>query len=143
MSARVIILIILTAVATSFASARDKRPQQDVLYVFGVATCLGDSTVFVSPVQELSGERLNGQTDFLDNCHDYARQMEAHLLAEQGKHFTCAFFFEKNLKKAEKKFAAVFKRISKEYGQYVTGVPDSEFRFRFIAPSVPATTSAE
>ena len=37
------------------------------LYVFGVATSLGDTTVYLSSIQDIEGE-INSKTAFLDNC---------------------------------------------------------------------------
>ena len=146
MSVRVIILTVLAAFPITFAVARDKTAGGDVLHVFGVATCLGDSSVYVSSLQELPGVFLDAKSDFLDNCHDYARQMETYLQAREGKHFTCAFFFATSSKKIVKKYAAVYKRLSKDTALRAAVLSDDEFRFRIVSEvpeeAVPVAESA-
>ena len=105
------------------------------LYVFGVATSLGDTTVYLSSIQDIEGV-INSKSAFFDNCQTYVRQMETYLQEQTGQYFTCAFFFSPKKKKADKKWAAVRKNLNKEQRNNILLIPDKDFRFRMVAPSV-------
>ncbi len=112
--------------------AQSKEEKQTV-YAFGYATCLGDSAIYLSVIQPLPNAQLQAKTDFLQNRHDYAVQMEQSLYALYGKHFTCAVFYGKDAKKLEKQYAKVCHQIEKEEEHVLQKIPLTTFQFSVIS----------
>lgn len=122
------LIFVAMAVASLPLSVSAKSHGEKAVYAFGYATCLGDSTVYLSSVQLLDNASVDRKTGFLNNREDYARQMENALRIAYGKHFTCALFFFKKKEKAEKKYVEIRKRFHKDRLVRVEELPVSAFR---------------
>ena len=95
---------IVCAVAVTTAAA--KGPVKPI-YAFGYATCLGDSTVYTSAIQQLEGAQLTKKKSMLVNREQYSHQMERYMRSTDGKVYTCAIFYAKSRKKAEKQMVSL------------------------------------
>lgn len=128
---RLITIFVLTlATISAIAGRKEETP----VYAFGYATCLGDSTVYISAVTHLEGAHIAEKTKFLERREEYARQFEATLLSRFSKHFTCALFYEKSRKSAEAKLLKLRKSFKKQKDLRVEEIPAADFTFQPLAP---------
>lgn len=116
---------IVCAVAVTTAAA--KGPVKPI-YAFGYATCLGDSTVYTSAIQQLEGAQLTKKKSMLVNREQYSHQMERYMRSTDGKVYTCAIFYAKSRKKAEKQMVSLRRQCARQKEKMVE-LPADAFAF--------------
>lgn len=124
-----ILTLILSLSAITVAG---QKKSGEPLYAFGWATCLGDSTIYLSAISKVEGAEYADKSRFLERRDEYARQFEATLLSRYGRHFTCALFYARKRSKAEKNFLKLRMRLKKQKGFKVEEIPASEFSFQTL-----------
>lgn len=123
------ILILLFCFTNIWATRRDKR---NTIYAFGVATCLGDTTCYMSTIQVLDSATISPKTRMLENRASYAHQMEAALKQRDSKHYTCALFFDKDHTKLERSFLNIKRHIEKDKSMRLEILTADTFKFHGI-----------
>lgn len=123
--------VALAVFSSSFLYAKAENAGNDN-YIFGCATCLGDSIIYISDIQSLQGITLNKKNGLAEMHHDYAHEFESALNDKYNKHFTCALFVSTKKKDVEKKYLGILKRMSKNKSIKIEHVGISEFQFKRI-----------
>ena len=102
------------------------RKQQ--VYMFGVATSMNDSLTIITDLQTVQAYVLpNG---FLADRSLYSLQLNNYMVGKQQReNMTCAVFFNKNKKKAEKKYQRVRKKFREKHDIIVRPLGKDMFRF--------------
>lgn len=124
-------LVAALVCAAAVITADAKRPAKPI-YAFGYANCLGDSTVYVSAIQPLEGARLTRKKSMLIGREQYAQQMEQYMRTTDGKPYTCAIFFAKSRKKAEKQFLSLRRQCARQKEKMVE-ISAGTFAFTALA----------
>ena len=139
-------LRLLLALAPFFACCAGADAQKTAtIYVFGTATSLGDSVVYLSDIQELPSVLMNNKTSSPQYASLFSRQMEDALTAREGKRFTASFHYATTKKKIEKIYLDVRKHLRKGGHTEVRALTKDEFQYAAIssdasADEVPAAT---
>lgn len=109
-------------------SAFADKPQR--VYLFGVATNLNDSTVYLTDVQHLDSMTLNADGS-LPNYVGYSLQLKVYLEGELDEnHQTCAVIYSEKKKKLEKRFLAVRKKYLNIKGNTLKLIGSDTFQFK-------------
>lgn len=116
---------VVCAMAVTTAAA--KGPGKPI-FAFGYATCLGDSTVYVSAIQQLEGAQLTKKKSMLVSREQYSHQMEQYMRSTDGKVYTCAIFYAKSRKKAEKQYVSLRRQCNRQKEKMVE-LPADAFAF--------------
>ncbi len=127
-----IIVIACIALVSSIAAqgttqtAMKGRKQQ--VYMFGVATSMNDSLTIITDLQTvLANVMPNG---FISERSLYSLQLNNYLVGKQHReNMTCAVFFNKSKKKAEKKFQRVKKKFREKHGIVTQPLGKDMFQF--------------
>ena len=127
-----IIVIACIALVSNIAAqgttqtAMKGRKQQ--VYMFGVATSMNDSLTIITDLQTvLANVMPNG---FLSERSLYSLQLNNYLVGKQHReNMTCAVFFNKSKKKAEKKFQRVKKKFREKHGIVTQPLGKDMFQF--------------
>jgi hypothetical protein len=107
------------------------------MYMFAFAASFTDTIVYFTNVMEVDSVWIQSKNKFLIGRDAYSRQFREYLSEKkQMPNRTCVVFFDKNRKKAEKKYLKL-KRLytqSKDGGQHfdVRYLDDNEFQFKHI-----------
>ncbi|MBR4296955.1 MAG: hypothetical protein IKT82_02050 [Bacteroidaceae bacterium] len=124
---RFIILALLT-----FASILGLQAQKAV-YGFAYSTCLKDSVVYLSAIQQIPEAQI-GKQGFLNYRADFGTQFSRYIQQYYDQpNATTVVFFHKNRKKLEKRFLKVRKTTKQEQGKRIVEVNYSDFKFTPIA----------
>ena len=119
-------LIILAIL--SIASILGLQAQQKV-YGFAYSTCLKDSVVYLSAIQQIPEAQI-GKQGFLNYRTDFGTQFSSFLQQYYDQpNVTTVIFFHKNRKKLEKSFLKVRKTVKQEQGKRIIEVNYSDFKF--------------
>lgn len=125
-----IILVALTLFfvsAPSFAKKKDKG-----MYLFGVATSLTDSVVYVTDIQFFEDTDLS-EVDFSKTVSRYSIQLQNYVSVMMSTEFqTAATFFSKKKKVVEKDRKKVLNKFIKKNKMLKVNVPTKEFEFKYI-----------
>lgn len=109
-------------------SAFADKPQR--VYLFGVATNLNDSTVYLTDVQHLDSMTLNADGS-LPNYVGYSLQLKVYLEGELNEsHQTCAVIYSEKKKRLEKRFLAVRKKYLNIKGNTLKLIGSDVFQFK-------------
>lgn len=122
-------LLFLLLASILSATAAFAQQEGKTVYAFGYATCLGDSTVYLSTIQPLDSAVVKSKSGFLEHRHEYAVQMEQALAAQYNRYFTCAIFFAEDVKKLEKQYTKICHHLEKEGDRKLQKLPLTTFRF--------------
>ena len=100
------------------------------VYMFAISAQFGDSVVYVTNLQKVDGAQLTRKYDYLAFRSEYSRQF--------NKYVTDAFFrenqvtsvvFDKNRKKALKRFNKILKYYERDKEMHMMLVTDDKFQF--------------
>ena len=109
-------------------SAFADKPQR--VYLFGVATNLNDSTVYLTDVQHLDSMTLNADGS-LPNYVGYSLQLKVYLEGELNEsHQTCAVIYSEKKKRLEKRLLAVRKKYLNIKGNTLKLIGSDVFQFK-------------
>lgn len=120
-------------------------------YIFGFAASFNDSTVYITPVQQLDSAYITSKSHFLVNRENYSYQLRDYLEQQGAGNRTCIVMYDTDQKKAEKKWNSLYERYTKKpkakkakNGQQKDDAPtpflvkkiaNSEFSFKAIEPN--------
>ncbi|MCI6143705.1 MAG: hypothetical protein SOU82_00645 [Alloprevotella sp.] len=126
-------LCLMWLVCAPSAAAKDKDTPGTV-WLYGCATCLGDSVVYVTAVQQLDGVKINNKDHQLTHGAELANQLEKMLNQRYGQHFTAGVFFDAKRSKAESRYLKTLKHQGKAKAiTSVVKLTADEFRFEPVA----------
>ena len=108
--------------------------KQERLYVYGIATSLNDSTVYITDIQHLDSAWVDAKTDFLYSRNNYSYQLRVHLKATVCATPTCVTVFAKKRKQIEKKYMATKKRYTTKGRYNVKSITKHDFTYSCIVP---------
>lgn len=143
------IALALAIVAISSLAAQAKV-EPTTAYMFGFASSFNDSTVYITSVQKVDSVYLSHKNLFLEGRDNYSFQLRDYLESIGEPKRTCIVVFDRNFKKAEKKWAKLYERYTKKpkakrlkSGEkpkelpspwQVKSVDENKFTFKPIAP---------
>ncbi len=119
------------------------KGEKNSVYMYGIATSLMDSVVYVTEIQQVEGAVVNSKNGFLEARSLYSEQLRAFLeqLGNQGN-MTCAVCFHEKKHKIQKKHQKLLGKYAKK-DIILKTLKDSEFQFEAPAPMTEEETSAE
>lgn len=133
---RLLFLVLLSATFAIQSQAKDKSKEKEpevlTIYGFGVAQDLSDSTVYVTTIAPINGVTMLPH-DLLLNIQYYSEQMKKYVEETYNvQHQTVAFYYARDRKKAEKKFARMQAKMTKRSMKNLVfkSVPYEDFRFK-------------
>lgn len=132
---RLLALIVVAAVIAMPSQAKKKQkdePEITTIYVFGVSQNMADSTVYVTDIAAVNGATLLPH-NVLKNFVYYSEQLQKYVEETYSQsHMTTAFFYARDRKKIEKKYAKTEQKIMKApYRQpRIVRVAYQDFHFR-------------
>ena len=97
------IALALAIVAISSLAAQAKV-EPTTAYMFGFASSFNDSTVYITSVQKVDSVYLSHKNLFLEGRDNYSFQLRDYLESIGEPKRTCIVMFDRNFKKAEKKW---------------------------------------
>ena len=127
------IALLLTAVATNSANAKQVKAKQ--LYMFGFSASFTDSTVYMTSVQDVPGAWIDSKTKFLLGRDSYSYQLSEYLSEKrQQPKRVCLVIYALNRKKAEKQLQKMKRRyVEKAKGAYnVLYIKPEDFKFEAV-----------
>lgn len=99
-------------------------------YVFGFAHVLGDSTAYITNINEIDSMDVQKNTKFLPFRSDFSLQLKIYLESECGlAHETATVFFSKKRSTLVKKFNKIKKRYLDSKSFVLKQIKDSDFHF--------------
>ena len=126
--------LLMCVMAMAIVTAKTKEPVKGV-YMYGMATSLMDSVVYVTDIQYVDKAVLNAKTAFLEARTMYSEQLRKHL-EQQGlsSHITCAVSFNVNKQKLEKAYQKTLARYNKKKGITLNVLVNNQFVFKAVEP---------
>lgn len=135
---------ILAAIIPTTSQAKGTAPQR--VYMFGFAASFNDTIVHFTNIQTIDSVWIEGKTGFLLGRHLYSTMLRDYLDKNQMPYRTCVVFYNKNLKKLQKKYIKM-KKLYLGTGKKVknrNNVKDIvEGDFRFTAFNYNPSTEEE
>lgn len=132
------VLFIFFALCLSVAvQAKKSKVETTTLYMYALSTSFKDSVVYMTDIQKVDGAYLLPK-GFLGGMTEYVSQLNSHFAAKgfvDGTKRTNVVFFQKTRQKAEKAYMKLRKRYQNP-AVILTPLPESEFTFKAVAPSV-------
>ena len=144
-----IALALAIAAISSFTAHAKNDPT--TAYMFGFASSFNDSTVYMTSVQRVDSVYLTHKKLFLDNRENYSLQLKEYLESIGAPKRTCIVIFDRNFKKAEKKWTKLHDRYTKQAKAkrlkndekpkdlptpwQMKNIDESKFMFKAIEPS--------
>lgn len=107
------IALALAIVAISSLAAQAKI-EPTTAYMFGFASSFNDSTVYITSVQKVDSVYLSHKNLFLEGRDNYSFQLRDYLESIGEPKRTCIVMFDRNFKKAEKKWTKLYERYTKK-----------------------------
>lgn len=107
------IALALAIVAISSLAAQAKV-EPTTAYIFGFASSFNDSTVYITSVQKVDSVYLSHKNLFLEGRDNYSFQLRDYLESIGEPKRTCIVMFDRNFKKAEKKWVKLYERYTKK-----------------------------
>ena len=123
-----ILMLCLSLLGMTKAKAAQPDKMRDV-YMFGFATDLNDSTVFMTSVVKINGAAVNKKTGFLEQRSHYSAQLKQFLEHSTKTSYTCTVVYANSRKEAERQYIAMRKHWNKQSGYVVRELAESDFTF--------------
>lgn len=139
------------ALAATCSLAVSAKNEPKTGYIFGFAASFNDSTVYFTSVQQLDSVYFTGKSNFLVSRENYSYQLRDYLEQAGLGYKTCMVMYDKNQKKAEKKWNKLYLKYTQKpkskkakNGQQVEVAPtpyqvktisNGEFSFKAIQPT--------
>lgn len=122
----------MAAMIPTTSQAKGTAPQR--VYMFGFAASFNDTIVHFTNIQTIDSVWIEGKTGFLVGRHLYSTMLRDYLDKNQMPYRTCVVFYNKNLKKLQKKYIKM-KKLYLGTGKKVKNrnnvkdIVESDFRF--------------
>lgn len=126
-------LFLCVAILTTVVCHAAGKPAEKV-YVFGIATVLNDSTVYLTDIQVLDSAGIYGKGHFLYSRNNYSYQLRDHLGKCGVANAMCVTTYATKQKKIEKRYLALRKKYAKRAGFTIKYVEKKDFRYECIKP---------
>lgn len=126
---------ILAAVIPTTTQAKGTAQQR--IYMFGFAASFNDTIVHFTNIQPVDSAWIDGKTEFLLGRHLYSNMLRNYLDKQQQPYRTCVVFYNKSLKKLQKKYIKMRKLYlgtgkKVKNRNNVKDIVESDFRFTNI-----------
>ncbi|MBQ7686626.1 MAG: hypothetical protein IJT28_05270 [Bacteroidaceae bacterium] len=103
------------------------------VYMFAVSAQFGDSVVYVTNIQKVDGAHLTRKYDYLAFRSNYSHQFNKYVTDSYFKaNQVTSVVFDKNRKKALKRFNKILKLYERDRGMHLMLVTDDKFQFTAI-----------
>lgn len=122
---------LLTLINIGMSFGADKQTK---IYMYGIATSLTDSVVYVTNIQELPDAWLTNKTGFLVGRDNYSYQLKNHLKETMLKSTTVSVIFATKQKDIEKRFLKFRNKIFPTTFTKVVYLSPEQFQFKTISP---------
>lgn len=113
---RLLALIVVAAAIALPSQAKKKQknePEVLTIYVFGISQNMADSTIYVTDIAAVKGATLLPHNE-LKNFTYYSEQLQNYVQDTYKQNYlTTAFFYARDRKKIEKKYAKTEQKIMK------------------------------
>ena len=93
---------LIAAVLPATTLAKGTAPQR--IHMFGFAASFNDTIVHFTNIQTIDSAWVDGKTNFLMGRQLYSTMLRDYLNKNQMPHRVCAVFYDKSLKKLQKKY---------------------------------------
>lgn len=101
------------------------------VYIFGVGYHFGDSTVYVTNIEEVDSIALQEKTKFLPYRSEFSLQLRQYLEGMLEKsHMTCCVFFSEKREKLLKTFNKAKSRYLNTPGSMLKIIGEEDFKFK-------------
>ncbi len=126
--------LLMCVMAMAIVTAKTKEPVKGV-YMYGMATSLMDSVVYITDIQYVDKAVLNAKTSFLEARTMYSEQLRSHL-EQQGlpPYMTCAVSFNVKKQKLDKAYQKALAKYNKMKGMKLNVLNNSKFVFKAVEP---------
>lgn len=132
---RLLALIVVAAAIAMPSQAKkkqEKEPEILTIYVFGMSQNMADSTVYVTDIAAVNGATMLPHNE-LKNFMYYSEQLQKYVEDTYNQsHMTTAFFYARDRKTIEKKYAKTEQKIMKAPYRKprIVRVANQDFHFR-------------
>ena len=125
-------LMIAALLPVKTAAKSTNAPQR--VYMFGFAASFNDTIVHFTEIQAVDSVMLETKNHFLMVRNQYSYQLSNYLTQQQMPYRTCVVFYDRKLKKLQKKFLKMKKLYApsknlKSYNEVRT-ITSDEFKFK-------------
>ena len=111
-------------------SDKDMEMVTGKVYLFGVASQLGDSLTYLTAITELDGVDIFKKTGFLAWRSEYSTQLKQYVEGSLGnKAETCSVFYDKKKERLQKRMNKLLKFYDKKHRQGVISLTQEQFMF--------------
>lgn len=122
-----LIFLVGTFLLCTVVTAKSKTQE---VYMFGIAASFGDSIVYFTDIQIISGNEVLSKNGFLEARNQYAYQLKNYVEnSENLPNRTCAIFFDKKKSKLEKKYIKLKNQYSKDKSVLYRNLDSGKFKF--------------
>lgn len=126
---------VLAAIIPTTSQAKGAAPQR--IYMFGFAASFNDTIVHFTNIQTVDSAWIDGKTHFLLGRQLYSTMLRDYLNKNQLPYRTSVVFYDKNLKKLQKKYIKMKKMYlgtDKKVKNHnlVKDIVESDFKFTAI-----------
>ena len=133
---------LIAAVLPATTLAKGTAPQR--IHMFGFAASFNDTIVHFTNIQTVDSVWIDGKSNFLMGRQLYSNMLSKYLSKNQLPHRTCVVFYDKNLKKLQKKYIKMKKLYLGEGKKAknrnsVNDIMESDFRFTAFNMNPQAT----
>lgn len=115
----------------SFATA-NASGKGEVVFLYGFATTLVDSTVYITEIQRLDSAELAPKNKFLVGRADYSNQLASYLASQGVAPTTCITSFGVNQHEVEKRYVKLRQRYLKDHRWNIQYVKTSDFNYQAV-----------
>lgn len=123
-----VVAMVILCSTTSFAKNKNDKG----MYLFGVATSLTDSVVYVTEIQHFDNVGMSA-VDFSKTISRYSIQLQNFVSVIMDTKFqTGVTFFSAKKKTVEKDKKKVLNRFVKKNKMLMVNIPDEDFKFEFV-----------
>lgn len=106
------------------------------VYMYGFAEVIGDSTVYITEIQEVDSAYTNSKDKFLYGRSEYSAQLRSYLHQQGVERPTCVTSYAVSRKKIDKKMAALRKRCNGKMKRYIKTIKTEDFAYKAVVPEV-------
>ena len=111
---KVLRIALALAIVAISSLAAEAKVEPTTAYMFGFASSFNDSTVYITSVQKVDSVYLSHKNLFLEGRDNYSFQLRDYLESIGEPKRTCIVMFDRNFKKAEKKWTKLYERYTKK-----------------------------
>ncbi|MBF0953622.1 MAG: hypothetical protein HXK18_08910, partial [Alloprevotella tannerae] len=107
-------------------------------YLFGVAINFSDSTVYISPIQQLAELTYDQKTGFLENRAEYSKQFSDFIADNYYVLAISSVFFAHTRKEITHSYERIMRLYKKTRPEKIKEISLSDFSYKPIIKAAPA-----